>query len=66
MSGSVRGISCKGYIYSTEENQNSLGTEVPGRKFQLRLMQMKFSSLQRAPQSRDGTGIGEARSDIKV
>ncbi|HBA49906.1 MAG TPA: hypothetical protein DCZ91_19350, partial [Lachnospiraceae bacterium] len=46
-------------------NKNSLGTEVPGRKLQLRTMQMKFPSLKKGTEvqrrnwnrrKRNGTG----------
>ncbi len=32
--------------------------EAPGRKFQMRILQMEFSSPQGVPKWRNGTGIG--------
>ena len=40
------------------ELENSHGTEAPGRKLQLRLMQMKFPSLRGRCREVNGTGIG--------
>ncbi len=38
---------------------------MPGRKFQLRPLQMKFPSLDRVPEWRDGTGIGGKKMELR-